>query len=156
MSIISDSHLRWANKKILAVDACFKLSMKGGAKNRSNKDPEFTSGHGVFVDEAHYKEFLQKNAKVAAVSDVLGQRVRKLILSIQEPVPSCGTQFHTVNDAKSRAAATTNITGRHITGVAGIKCARHAFVERVGDLQKGERYVDQSLPFTSLMYYKAI
>jgi hypothetical protein len=50
-----------------------------------------------------------------------------------------------VNNANSRGSASTNITGRRVTGVAGIKCARHAFVERMADLQKGERYVSQAV-----------
>jgi hypothetical protein len=49
-----------------------------------------------------------------------------------------------VNDANSRAGGTTSVSGRRVTGVAGIKCARHAFVERMADLQKGERYVMQA------------
>jgi hypothetical protein len=30
-------------------------------------------------------------------------------------------------------------SGRRVTGVGGAKCARHAFVVKVGDLQKGEK-----------------
>lgn len=54
---------------------------------------------------------------------------------LQEDVPTCGTEFHAVEDALRR---TTGL-GRKVTGVVGIKCARHAFVMRVADLQKGER-----------------
>jgi hypothetical protein len=54
-------------------------------------------------------------------------------------MPTCGTEFHAINDAKGRSSSDGVVSGRKVTGVGGIKCARHAFVERVVDLQKGER-----------------
>jgi hypothetical protein len=45
-----------------------------------------------------------------------------------------------VNDAKHCASADSLLLARKITGVVAIKCARHAFVEQVGDLNKGEQY----------------
>jgi hypothetical protein len=58
-------------------------------------------------------------------------------MTIQLDEQTCGTDFSAVNDAKTRAAVSSS--GRRVTGVTGIKCARHTFVERVADLQKGER-----------------
>jgi hypothetical protein len=70
----------------------------------------------------------------------------------QIDVPTCGTDFHAVTDAKKRASSDTNISGCKVTGVAGLKCARHGFVERTDDLQKGERSVAGTLyAFNQLM-----
>jgi hypothetical protein len=44
----------------MAIDACFKLSMKGGGKKRSD-DPELAPGHGVFVDEQAYQAVLKEH-----------------------------------------------------------------------------------------------
>jgi hypothetical protein len=52
----------------MAVDACFKLSQKGGAKSRSDDDPELASGNGVFVNEDDYQAILKKNAKLVQVA----------------------------------------------------------------------------------------
>jgi hypothetical protein len=52
----------------MAVDACFKLSQKGGAKSRSDDDPELTSGHGVFVNEDEYQSLLKKHSKLVQVT----------------------------------------------------------------------------------------
>jgi hypothetical protein len=57
----------WLEEKVLAVDACFKLSQKGGAKSRSDNDPELTSGHGVFVNEDEYQSILKKNSNLVQV-----------------------------------------------------------------------------------------
>jgi hypothetical protein len=116
--------------------------MKAGGKKRSENDPELASGFGVFVNEDQYQETLRKNANVAEVRDMC-HMVRSVLslLTQQVNAPTCGTDFHAVADAKSRAGADTVQSGRKVTGVAGMKCARHAFVERVADLQKGERSV---------------
>jgi hypothetical protein len=55
-------------KWILALDACFKLSLKssGGAK-RSHDGPVLALGSGVFVKEDDYQACLKKNKKVADV-----------------------------------------------------------------------------------------
>jgi hypothetical protein len=58
----------WLEEKVLAVDACFKLSQKGGAKSRSDDDPELASGNGVFVNEDDYQSILKKNAKLVQVT----------------------------------------------------------------------------------------
>jgi hypothetical protein len=58
---------------------------------------------------------------------------------MQADEETCGNEFHAVNNAKSRASTNSSKFGRQVTGVTGIKCARHCFVERVADLHKGER-----------------
>jgi hypothetical protein len=64
---MSHVFFRWLYKKIYAIDACFKLSMKGSGKKRSENDPELASGFGVFVNEHDYQDTLRKNANVAEV-----------------------------------------------------------------------------------------
>jgi hypothetical protein len=65
----------------------------------------------------------------------------------QETIPTCGSEFHAVNDAKLKAALRETTGTRRVSGVAGIKCARHAMVERVDDLHVGERYVIVTITF---------
>jgi hypothetical protein len=47
-------------EKVYALDACFKLSLKGGNKKRSDNDTELASGNGVFVNEEDYQASLKK------------------------------------------------------------------------------------------------
>jgi hypothetical protein len=65
--LTSSSH----DEKVLAIDACFKLSLKGGGKKRSDHDPELASGYGVFVNEDEYQQVLQANPRAADVGHVL-------------------------------------------------------------------------------------
>lgn len=51
-------------------------------------------------------------------------------------MPTCGSEFHAVNQANTRFSKDYSVTG-----VGAVVCARHALVRKngVGDLQKGER-----------------
>jgi hypothetical protein len=62
---------------------------------------------------------------------------------VQEPVRSCGAKFNAVSEdrEKEQTIVPIPVSKRRVTGVAGIKCARHAIVERVCDLHFGERWV---------------
>jgi hypothetical protein len=70
---------RWLYEKICAVDACFKLSLKNdpNSAKRSANDPELQSGHGVYVEDEAYQNFLAQHPHK--------QEVR---LNMHEPVPS--------------------------------------------------------------------
>jgi hypothetical protein len=65
-------NLRWLYEKVCSVDACFKLSLKGNmvSPKRTANDPELQSGHGVFVDEAEYKEVLGKHPQAHEVMSI--------------------------------------------------------------------------------------
>lgn len=58
----------------------------------------------------------------------------------QEEVHTCGTNFDAVESGKTRMPGAKARIRRQVTGVTGIKCARHAIVEKVCDLHNGERY----------------
>lgn len=55
-------------ERIFALDACFKLSLKSGAKKKLDNKPELAPGGGVFVDNTSYHAILEKNKKVLDVS----------------------------------------------------------------------------------------
>jgi hypothetical protein len=56
-------------EKIFALDACFKLSLKGGNKKRSEHDTKLASGNGVFVNEEEYQSALKKWGHIVDVRD---------------------------------------------------------------------------------------
>jgi hypothetical protein len=67
----TDTHLitsSWHNKKIYALDACMKLSMKQGSQTkRSTNDPYPSSGAGVFTNDEEFREFLRKYGHLGQV-----------------------------------------------------------------------------------------
>ncbi|GBE88475.1 hypothetical protein SCP_1302910 [Sparassis crispa] len=106
---------RWANRKIITIDACFCLKLK----ECGFKDPELGSGWVYFVMEDAYQDYLRT-------------------CKDQREITTCESELNAVKQAYSKG---TN-SGLSVTGVVGVKCACHCFVlpNSIGDLQKGERY----------------
>lgn len=123
-------HYRWLYSLFIAMDANFKLKQK----TRDIKDPEFGSGLAYFVNVEKFKEHLKRDVNEKEV------RVFQLVLFsdrdfISREIETCGTEFHAVNQANSRASKVFTVSG-----VGAVVC-RHGLVRKNGvvDLQKGER-----------------
>ena len=120
----------------LAVDANFRLKLK----DRKIKDPEVGSGWAYFVENNRYIEHVSQNttqnARDIEVSDL---RYGGSWHSRSLKVSSCGSDFHAVNQANRKL-----MKGYATSGVVACVCARHSLMmpNGVGDLQRGERYVD--------------
>ncbi|KIJ60877.1 hypothetical protein HYDPIDRAFT_116748 [Hydnomerulius pinastri MD-312] len=119
--------LSWLYMVFLAIDANFRLKRKNVSSDEA--DPALGSGWAYFVEEREYKSYL-----AARVSDV------------QEKSTCSG---HTaVNLADTKASR-----GLAATGVGTVDCSRHGFKlpHGVGDLQKGEKYVNMDYLFFSAL-----
>ncbi|EIN09249.1 hypothetical protein PUNSTDRAFT_134412 [Punctularia strigosozonata HHB-11173 SS5] len=109
---------QWLYALFLALDACFKL------KNRDRKidDPELGRGTGYFVDEVDYQAHLERY--------------------VEEPekLDPCDSTFSAIKAGNSQKAPGDIMS---VSGVAAVKCARHALMmpNGVADLQRGEKYV---------------
>ncbi|TDL13533.1 hypothetical protein BD410DRAFT_735251, partial [Rickenella mellea] len=106
----------WLYTLILSVDANFRLKLK----DRGFRDPELGSGWSYFVESDAYL------AHLADCPD-------------QEEINECDSRLHAIDHANSRFQK-----GYVTTGVGCVVCARHTLVRKngVGDLQKGEKYVN--------------
>ncbi|KAH9829181.1 uncharacterized protein C8Q71DRAFT_799831 [Rhodofomes roseus] len=116
----------WLYRLFLGMDANFRLKRKKVSSD--NADPGFNNGIAYFVNEQEYKTHLEKHGK----------------LDVQE-TSTCSN-----HDAVKLA----NMRGSHGTaasGVATVECIRHDMKRpcSVGDLQKGERYVNMDYLFSS-------
>ncbi|EIN03594.1 hypothetical protein PUNSTDRAFT_78016, partial [Punctularia strigosozonata HHB-11173 SS5] len=125
---------KWLYALFLALDACFKM------KNRDRKidDPELGGGTGYFVDEAEYQAHLKRY--------------------VEEPekLDPCDSTFHAIKAVNSKKASSDVMS---VSGVAAVKCARHALMvpNGVADLQRGEKYVTMDWIFwSSLLLVGAI
>ncbi|KAF9549685.1 hypothetical protein CPC08DRAFT_648139, partial [Agrocybe pediades] len=108
----------------LGLDANFRLKRKMISSNA--KDPSLSHGWSYFVEENDFKDFLNEYGT----------------LIVQEP-STCSN-----HEAVNRERATE---GYGATGVATCDCIRHDMKRpnAVGDLQKGERYVNMDYVFFS-------
>ncbi|KAG1867715.1 hypothetical protein F4604DRAFT_1881617 [Suillus subluteus] len=122
-----DAPRQWLYGLFLAIDANFWLKRK--AVSNDSVDPSLSCGWGYFVEEEAYKGFLHSNVD-----------------SIQEK--STCSSHNTVNMAntKSNHRLTT-------IGLGTVDCARHNMKQpnAVGDLQKGERYINMDYLFFSTL-----
>ncbi|KAJ7053402.1 hypothetical protein C8F01DRAFT_991754 [Mycena amicta] len=102
---------------MLALDANFRLKNRMRANER--QDPSLGSGWSYFVDDEPYKEHLRDYVA-------------------EEDVSNC-IAFAALMQKDTRLT-----TGLRVSGVGGCVCARHGVVRAggLGDLQKGERYVN--------------
>ncbi|KAG1844382.1 hypothetical protein F4604DRAFT_1596194 [Suillus subluteus] len=109
---------RWLYSLFLAIDANFRLKRRFVSNNI--KDPGLSRGWGYFVEEQQYKAYLHDHADEA-----------------QEK--SACVSHNAVNMADTKASK-----GLTATGVGSIVCARHdmRLANGVGDLQKGEKYIN--------------
>ncbi|KAF8128998.1 hypothetical protein EV363DRAFT_1169765 [Boletus edulis] len=117
----------WLYRAFLAIDANFRLKRKNVSSNST--DPSLGDGWAYFVEDGPYKEYLKTRT---------GKR--------QERSTCSG---HTaVNLADTKATH-----GLAVTGLGTIDCARHGFKlpQGVGNLQKGEKYINMDYFFCSAM-----
>ncbi|KAG1726897.1 uncharacterized protein EDB91DRAFT_1330912 [Suillus paluster] len=120
-----DAPRQWLYGLFLAIDE-FRLKRK--AVSNDNVDPSLSRGWGYFVEEDAYKGFLHDSAD-----------------SIQEK-STCSSH------AAVNMADTKSNRGLAVTGLGTIDCARHNMKRpnAVGDLQKGERYINMDYLFSTL------
>ncbi|KAG0695571.1 hypothetical protein DFH29DRAFT_984920 [Suillus ampliporus] len=124
--------VRWLYGLFLAIDANFRLKCK--AVLNDNVDPSLSRGWGYFMEEEAYKRFLRSSAD-----------------SIQEK--STCSSHNAVNMADTKSNC-----GLAITGLGTINCACHIMKRpnAVGDLQKGERYINMDYLFFSTLCHTVL
>ncbi|KAI0069871.1 hypothetical protein K474DRAFT_1568226, partial [Panus rudis PR-1116 ss-1] len=109
----------WLYTLFLMIDANFRLQLK----SRGLKDTSLASGWAYYINEEQYQSHLaQHNAKNSDVTET----------------NTCSAEHRAILNAHLRKE------GYIASGVGAILCARHCLVRKngVGDLQKGERYVN--------------
>ncbi|KAG1733186.1 uncharacterized protein EDB91DRAFT_1330100 [Suillus paluster] len=127
-----DAPRQWLYGLFLAIDANFRLKRK--AVSNDNVDPNLSCGWGYFMEEDAYKGFLHDSAD-----------------SIQEK-STCSSH------AAVNMADTKSNRGLAVTGLGTIDCARHNMKRpnAVGDLQKGERYINMDYLFFSTLRHTVL
>ncbi|KAG2095153.1 hypothetical protein BD769DRAFT_1655416 [Suillus cothurnatus] len=120
---------QWLYGIFIAIDANFRLARKNISSDKV--DPGLSNGWSYFVEEKGYKTFLNK----------VGQQPQEK--------STCAS-----HDAVN-LAETKNSCGLAATGAGTVDCSRHNFKWpcAVGDLQKGEKYVNMDYLFCSTMQY---
>ncbi|KAG2137460.1 hypothetical protein DEU56DRAFT_945875 [Suillus clintonianus] len=120
---------KWLYALFLAMDANFRLCRRN--KSSEQADPSLSQGWAYFVEQSGFKDVLDAYAS-----------------QVQEK-SSCASH-NAVN-----LADTKNSRGLAATGVGAIVCARHNLTRpsSVGDLQKGERYVNMDFLFFSTLQH---
>ncbi|KAH7919139.1 hypothetical protein BV22DRAFT_1134058 [Leucogyrophana mollusca] len=118
---------RWLYALFVAIDANFRLKRKFVSSDAA--DPGLSAGLAYFVPEKAYKAHLQTNT------------------SYLQEKSTCASH-NAVNMADTKSAR-----GLAATGVGTIDCARHnmKLPNGVGDLQKGERYINMDYLFFSTL-----
>ncbi|KAG1779216.1 hypothetical protein EV702DRAFT_1216574 [Suillus placidus] len=127
-----DAPQQWLYGLFLAIDANFRLKRK--AVSNDDVDPSLSEGWGYFVEEDAYKGFLHSSAD-----------------SIQEK--STCSSHSAVNMADTKSSR-----GLAVTGLGTVDCARHNMKRpnAVGDLQKGERYINMDYLFFSTLRHTVL
>ncbi|KAH7917830.1 hypothetical protein BV22DRAFT_1108497 [Leucogyrophana mollusca] len=118
---------RWLYALFVAIDANFRLKRKLVSKDAV--DPSLSQGWSFFVAESPYKVFLKDH--------------------IDEPQEKSTCSSHNAVDM----ADTKSSRGLAATGVGTVDCACHnmKLACGVGDLQKGEKYVNMDYLFFSAL-----
>ncbi|KAG2139540.1 hypothetical protein BD769DRAFT_1350679 [Suillus cothurnatus] len=122
----------WIYALFLAIDANFRLKRKIVSSNTT--DPSLSCGWAYFVEEGAYKELLAEKV------DVLQEK-------------STCSSHNAVNMADMKTSR-----GLAATGLGTIDCARHNLKRpnAVGDLQKGEKYVNMDYLFFSTLRHTSL
>ncbi|KAG2740851.1 hypothetical protein P692DRAFT_201842407 [Suillus brevipes Sb2] len=110
--------IRWLYALFIAIDVNFRLKRK--AVSSDDVDPGLNAGWAYFVEETKYKNYLS-------------------VRSGEKQERSTCVSHNAVNMANTKSAH-----GLVATGVGTVDCARHEFKlpTGVGDLQKGEKYLN--------------
>ncbi|KAG1833671.1 hypothetical protein DFJ58DRAFT_869463 [Suillus subalutaceus] len=116
---------RWLYAQFLAIDANFRLARKNVSSDRI--DPGLSRGWAYFVDETGSKGFLTN------------------VGMVPQEKSTCASH-NAVN-----LAETKNSRGLAATGAGTVDCSCHNFKRLcgVGDLQKGEKYINMDYLFFS-------
>ncbi|KAG2029310.1 hypothetical protein BDR03DRAFT_881153 [Suillus americanus] len=120
---------RWKYSFFLAIDANFRLARKNVSSDKA--DPGLNKGWAYFVEEGAFKKFLHDTGK-------------------QPQEKSSCASHNAVN-----LAETKNSRSLAATGAGTVDCSRHNMKRpcSVGDLQKGERYINMDYLFFSTLQY---
>ncbi|KAG1845839.1 hypothetical protein F4604DRAFT_1884248 [Suillus subluteus] len=118
---------RWLYAVFLAIDANFRLKRRNVSSDQA--DPSLSKGWAYFVEEKDYKAFLAEH------------------LTDAQEKSTCSSH-NAVNMADTKQSQ-----GLAATGVGTVDCARHNFKRPngVGDLQKGEKYINMDYLFFSTL-----
>ncbi|TFK59703.1 hypothetical protein BDN72DRAFT_873011 [Pluteus cervinus] len=123
----TSANKRWIYRLFLAIDANFRLKRR--ALSSEEADPSLGKGWAYFVD--------------------------------QEPYMAHVEQFEDLPQAKSSCSSHSAVNksrstdGLSVTGVGSVGCARHDCMRphSIGDLQKGERYINMDYLFLSSFFH---
>ncbi|KAG1889045.1 uncharacterized protein F5891DRAFT_1131886 [Suillus fuscotomentosus] len=129
----SPSSQQWKYALFLAIDANFQL--KRWMVSTDQRDPGLSQGWGYFVNESEYKRYLSTNGE-----------------TLQEK-SNC-VSHNAVNMADTKSSR-----GLAATGVGTVDCACHdmKLANGVGDLQKGEKYLNMDyLIFSALARFSTL
>ncbi|KAF6758787.1 hypothetical protein DFP72DRAFT_807241 [Ephemerocybe angulata] len=122
--------IRWLYRLFVAIDGNFKLRRRLVSSNE--KDPGYNEGWAYFVEEKGFKEHLSSEWHL--------------------PQDRSTCVAHDAVDKPDREAR-----GLAASGVAAAVCTRHEFrlPNGVGDLQKGERYINiDYIAFSAIHWFK--
>ncbi|KAG2133551.1 uncharacterized protein EDB93DRAFT_1242852 [Suillus bovinus] len=119
----------WLYAQFLAIDVNFCLARKNVSLDRI--DPGLSRGWAYFVEETGFKGFLTD------------------VGTVPQEKSTCASH-NAVN-----LAETKNLRGLAATGAGTVDCSRHNFKRPcgVGDLQKGEKYINMDYLFLSTMQH---
>ncbi|KAH0828706.1 hypothetical protein J3R83DRAFT_3108 [Lanmaoa asiatica] len=120
----------WIYALFIAIDANFHLKWKAVLSDDS--DPSLNCGWAYFIEDQSYKAYLVDRVNIA-----------------QEKSTCVG--YNAINMADSKSSR-----GLAVTGVGTVDCARHdmKLPNGMGDLQKGERYVNMDyLVFSAMAHF---
>ncbi|KAF8133031.1 hypothetical protein EV363DRAFT_1397923 [Boletus edulis] len=117
---------RWLYATFFSMDADFRMKRKDVSSDEA--DPGLNNGSAYFMEEKAYKQWLGHSKD-----------------EVQEKSECTGHTAVNLADVKSSK-------GLAATGIGTVDCARHGFKlpNAVGDLQKGERYVNMDYLFFSV------
>ncbi|KAJ8591371.1 hypothetical protein M405DRAFT_851366 [Rhizopogon salebrosus TDB-379] len=123
---------RWLYGQFIAIDANFRLKRRLVSKDAV--DPSLSPGWAYFVDNTTYQSHLINHGK-----------------DIQEK--STCASHNAVNMAETKASH-----GLAATGLGTVDCAHHnmKLPNGVGDLQKGERYINMDFLFFLAMRHRSV
>ncbi|KAG1800908.1 uncharacterized protein HD556DRAFT_1430245 [Suillus plorans] len=114
----SEPNVKWCYVLFIAMDANFRLKRKAVLSDQV--DPGLNAGWGYFVEEQQYKSYLSH------------------CMTEQQERSTC-VSHNAINMADTKSSQ-----GLAATGVGTVDCARHDMKRPngVGDLQKGEKYLN--------------